>query len=261
MKIVYSFICFFFALPLIAQVNTEIFRKSNQPNGFDGTIALSSQLNSGNSNFVNLRSTIRFDFTSDINNTFLVSNYERVSGNNALVSNRGFAHLRTSFPVSSFFDAEAFVQKEFNDFILLKDRQLYGLSGRFCLFNHRSDSISSKTESISRGNLYIGQGAFYEKEFIDVEIDTLTKIFRSTTSLTSTIQLKEYIQFSVSSYFQFDVKRFSDYRILLNSSLQFELLKNLNFIVGVLYRYDNEPPSRSLRPFDFSLTNGISYSF
>ncbi len=261
MKLVYSLLYVFIAFPIWAQVNTEVFRKSNQPNGFDGTIALSSQLNSGNSNFLNLRSTIRFDYTSDINNTFLVSNYERVSGNNALVSNRGFAHLRTSFPLTTYFDAEAFIQKEFNDFILLKDRQLYGLSGRFCVFNQRTDSITSKTESISRGNLFIGQGAFYEKEFIDVEIDTLTQIFRSTTSLTSVIQLREYVQFSVSSYFQFDVKRLSDYRILLNSSLQFELIKNLNFIVGVLYRYDNEPPSITLRPFDFSLTNGISYTF
>lgn len=261
MNLVYICICFFIALPIFAQVNTEVFRKQNQPNGFDGTIAISSQLNSGNSNFLNIRSTIRFDYNSDINNTFLVSSYERVSGNNALVSNRGFAHLRTSFPLSSYFDAEAFVQKEFNDFILLKDRQLIGLSGRFCIFNHQTDSVTSKTESITRGNLYMGQGTFYEKEFIDIEQDTTTNILRSTTSLSSNIQLREYVQFSVSSYFQIDVNRFSDYRILLNSSLQFELLKNLNFIVGVLYRYDNEPPSVTLRPFDFSLTNGISYSF
>ncbi len=261
MKFLISFLLICTSFPSFAQVNTEAFRNSQQKNGFFGRIGISSQFNSGNSNFLNIGLNFRLDFKSDINNTFLVSNYERVSGNNVLVSNRGFTHLRTSFPINSFFDAEAFVQKEFNDFILLKDRQLFGVSSRFQVLNITTDSISSKNSTVTFGNIYLSQGVFFEKEFLDVEVDTITTIYRSSTTFTTVFQLQQYVQLSLSSYFQFDVNRFADHRILLNSSLQFKLFSNLNYLVGVMYRYDSEPPSATIRPFDFSLSNGVSYSF
>jgi hypothetical protein len=261
MKFVISLFIICSIVPCYTQVNTEVFRNSQDKNGLSGNIGISTQFNSGNSDFLNIGLNFRLDFKSDINNTFLVSNYERVSGNNVLVSNRGFTHLRTSFPVNSFLDAEAFVQKEFNDFILLKDRQLLGVSSRFQVLNITTDSITAKTSTVTFGNIYLSQGVYYEKEFLDVEVDTITTIYRSSTTFTTVIQLQQYVQLSLSSYFQFDVNRFADHRILLNSSLKFKLFSNLNYLVGVMYRYDSEPPSAAIRLFDFSLSNGISYSF
>ncbi len=261
MKSIFFFLLFCISFPLLSQVNTEAFRNKNNQKGFSGRFGISTQFNSGNSEFSNIGFSLRSDYINDFNNTFFVSNYERVTGNNELVSNRGFTHVRSSFPLTSFFDAEVFIQKEFNNFILLNDRNLYGVSGRFCVLNHSTDSISIVENTFSKVNFYLGNSFFYEREVLDLENDTTTKIFRSSVNITSVVQLKEYIQLTFASYLQFDVNRVSDHRILVNSTLSIKIFSNLSFLVGVIYRYDSEPPSILLRPFDLSLTNGLSYNF
>jgi len=63
-----------------------------------------------------------------------------------------------------------------------------------------------------------------------------------------------------TGYYQFDVERFSDYRLLAEARLQFKITENFAFNTSMNFRYDSEPPI-AIKKHDLELSNGISISF
>lgn len=256
MKRIFYLLILFGSINLIAiaQVNTEKFRKDFEETGFFGNISLAGSITSGNSEFVLVKGGTRIDYASDKNDLFLIGNYEFKEGNEEKIVNKGFAHLRNVLALSSNLYLELFIQKEFNEFILLKDRNLAGTGLRLDL----SGFLTDETETDMK--VYFGPGFMFENEKFKTSPEFTTNIFRSTNYITLNWKINEVLNFIYISYFQFDIERLKDHRFITDASLNFSITKNLHFTSALIYRYDNEPVE-TVKNFDLELNNGIIFSF
>lgn len=247
-------IIFFANINIISQVNTEKFRKEFEEVGFFGNVSFAAGLASGNSEFVKVKGASRIDYAGKGFDFFLVGNYEFQEANEAKVVNKGFAHLRSIVDLSPKFFLELFLQKEFNQFILLEDRNLAGAGLRTDLIKLFSDIEDSPLE------IFLGTGLMFENERHNVSISSETNLIRSTNYLTIKWQIDNSISFITINYFQFDIERFRDHRLVSDTGLNFLITKNLSFNSSVSYRFDNEPVE-NVKNFDLELTNGITFNF
>jgi len=245
-----------FSPHLRAQVNTESMRKYNAEPGFHHTLGLNLSLLSGNSDVLMTRGNYRLDWLSTNYYSFFVASYQRGKSNGDLFANKAFAHLRTSRNVSDHFLVEAFGQKEFNDFLKLKDRQLLGAGLRYELYVNADSGRRDRPRIIFAA----GAGAMGESEKFNDLASENTRLVRSTNYLSIRWNLDDRLYFTSTGYLQFAFRRLKDYRILNDSSLAFSINRHLSFSTLFNFRYDHEPPS-GLKRYDLELTNGFSLSF
>jgi len=204
------------------QVNTESLLRSSR-SGLSMQAVLGFGFNAGNSEFFRWRVASRLDYQADLLYAFAVGNLEQGTANEQVFLNRGFVHLRTIFNLDTLFRPEVFVQREFNEFILLKERTL--------------DSV-----------------------LLFIPSEPETKLLRSTNYLAMLWRITPSTSLQLVGYFQVDVARWSDYRILLDGALTVGITNTLSLSLVLHYRYDNEPVP-TVKPFDLDLRNEITFSF
>jgi hypothetical protein len=258
-----------FVSTLWAQVNTEALRPDSQLLGLHSTLGANLGYIAGNSNLYQLRSNLRFEFVRNRGQAFLVAQYHYGRQDEVDFINKGFMHLRGVKTITPFVYIEGFVQKEFNEFILLEDRQLAGGGAR--LLWHQLGPHEEQ------GPLRIttGIGFMWEQEQLDFSSipdsliqegeASLSSIIRSTNYLVLNWRLDDRSSLLTTAYYQFHPADMADFRILLESRLQFSLFqktpRQLAFNVGLNLRYDHKPPTMNIDPYDIEITNGITYSF
>src|SRR5690606_37656057 len=130
----------------------------------------------------------RIDYAGSSYDFFLVGNYEFEEANEAKVVNKGFAHLRNILSLSPIFALEFFLQKEFNQFILLEDRNIGGAGLRMDLINLFSDSSDAV-------EFFIGTGLMFENEKYNIPVSPETNLIRSTNYLTFKWQVNNNFSF------------------------------------------------------------------
>jgi hypothetical protein len=237
-----------------SQVNTEKFRKKFKESGFYGNASLAAGLAKGNSEFFKAEGSARIDYAGEIFDFFLVGDYEFQEANESKVVNKGFAHLRNIIALSSLFSLELFLQKEFNQFILLEDRSLGGAGLRTGIVQLIVESEDYPLE------IFLGTGLMFENEKYNIAVFSETNLIRSTNYLTLKWQVNNTVSFITMNYFQFDVKRNNDYRLISETGLNFLITENLSYNSAISFRYDNEPVP-NVKDYDLELTNGITFSF
>lgn len=220
-----------------AQVNTEGMRKETKE-GFIKTVGTEFGLNAGNTEHFKFRSTIRIDYHKGKLYSFIVGQYERGIEDDEDFVNKAFAHLRFVYNKRY----EAFFQKEFNDLILLEDRNLIGGGLRTKLLK----------------SLYMGNGLMWEKEVL--KDNPTMSIIRSTNYLTYKKRFNKMNVVAATVYGQPHIERFKDYRILFESMLNLGITEKLMFSLVMKLRYDSEPPT-GVKKTDIELANGFAYSF
>jgi len=248
------FLIFLISTHSFSQVNTEKFRKQLEETGFYGDVSMAAGFASGNSDFVKAKGGLRIDYASINFHSFIVGNYEFQEANEEKVVNKGFVHIRNMLSLSSVFSAELFLQKEFNQFILLEDRNLAGTGLRANLAYLFSQTYNTPAE------MFLGTGLMYENELYNIEISPETNLLRSTNYLTFKWQFNESFSLIIINYFQFDLNKLRDYRFISDTSLNFLITENLVFNSAVSYRFDNEPV-QDVKNYDLELTNGLTFSF
>ncbi len=252
------FILIFILYPGIsnAQVNTEKLRKKLSKKGFSGNAGFEFGLNKGNSDYLALDGNLRLDYLINNMDFFLVSNYEYKEGNGQKIIYQGFTHLRCDITISQKTFLEFFTQKEFNDFISLKDRNLIGSGLRFDILNNHS-----KSKNESEMNIYIGVGAMFENEVYNGQPHQITEnLIRSTNYLDFYWQPDTLINISLVNYFQPYVLSVKNFRWLADAKLKFLISQDFSFITHFTLRYDNMPVIK-IKKYDLALTNGIMVQF
>ena len=234
------------------QVNTETLRKSDLAQGFHNTAQLDLGMVSGNSEFLKLKTGFRTDYISKKYYAFMVIQYQRGTKNQNKFINKGFIHLRNIRRFTERFRGELFAQKEFDDFILLKDRNLIGGGIRTELVSRNTDKKNYR--------FFIGNGIMWENEKIRTSPVSETRIVRSTNYVSLQLHNKNRWNINFVSYYQLNLESVEDYRILMDSTFGFKLSNSFSFRTNFNYRYDNEPPP-NIKKYDLELTNGISFSF
>lgn len=242
---------------LYAQVNTEVFR-NRITNGFSHQLGFDLGLQEGNTQAVNLKQRYRTDYVGDSFYTFVVTEYKKASQAGLPYINKGFAHWRIGTPISETYKTEYFVQKEFNDFIALKDRTLIGMGLR--VEPEASQQKATTLNCVPCFVYYYGIGFMYEDEVVQVAALEDSRNIRTTDYITLIWRPRSEIICSMTTYFQMNVQRWGDYRILADGAVRLSLTDNLTFKIESTVRYDSDPPG-SLQHYDLDLSNGIEIKF
>jgi len=249
---------------LLGQVNTESMRKAELEQGTHVSLGVNLAYMEGNSQIFQSRFRGRLDYVQTGGHLFLVANQKVSTKDEIIYINQGFAHLRAIRPLSTTMDVEFFLQQEYNEFISLKSRKLAGSGIRI-----NSPTFARDSDRPQKFSSTIGLGFMYEREAIgndsyifsgDPVHGSLAKLFRSTNYLVLRWMFSDMANFQSTSYYQVDVQRFADYRILSNSQLNLNLTQNLVINLNLNFRYDSEPPAH-IHDMDLEFSQGLSYHF
>lgn len=255
-------IVFALLLPLLvpagyAQVNTEVYKSALCEQGFHGALDLAINLKSGNSNYINVAPGMRLNYSGSGFCTFFIANYEFKQGaENKKIVNKGFGHLRHIHKLNHFLDLELFVQKEFDNFKLLRDRTLGGAGVRFTIAYQ--EPVDDEVEGF---HLYVGLGAMMEHEEHDIApLDEVTNLLRSTNYLNFQWLLSDDVFLSWITYIQPVFNDLDDYRLLSEAAILFDVTEHFAFRIIGSYYFDNDPVP-GIENYDLEIKNGISISF
>ncbi|HCR49179.1 MAG TPA: hypothetical protein DIW24_06100 [Bacteroidetes bacterium] len=237
-------------------MNTERLRVFGDKPGWNHSFQTTFAYASGNSNFARISGTWRTDFERKPRELMLVANFERGISNDKRYVNKGFGHVRALYRVTEPLKAEVFLQKEYNEFTRLQDRQLAGAGLRWKMIADAHMGQNPK----SGVWMYLGIGGMYEAEKIKNEPTETTHLFRSTNYLTIYIDLGNHVSLNAIGYIQVAPAHLKDVRILAENNVTVNLAKNIALTSGMSFRYDNQPPA-NVKPHDFSLMQGLRVLF
>ena len=248
---------------LLAQVNTEAMRKGDLTPGLHPALDLDLGVVAGNSELFQINATLRFDYLKSTSHTFVVGS-RQFGQTDSLFSNKGFIHLRRTHSLRRGLLIEGFLQNEFNQFIRLKNRNLVGGGLRI-----RWPWRQTEEQGTSIVKLDTGLGFMWEQERItnakDPE-DSSKSLLRSTNYLVLGWEPDERLLIQVTTYFQPDIRRLSDFRLLIDGGLSINLTGKLSLAIKLRTRYDNDPPiivengvEKSIKKYDIELTSGLAY--
>ena len=242
--------------PTLAQVNVftaETIGKLNQNEGFYNNVKLSFSYYSGNTDMRTLWTRVRSDYIMKNYHVFSVGNLQFIRKDNQAFINKGMFHFRGIQHITHTFMFESFVQKQFSESILLKDRNLAGGGLRIAFFS---------PDDTSRIRLYTGIGTMWENELIDdTKLGQINSdIMRSTNYSTIIWQIDDRISSATTGYFQINPSHKEDFRILIEGDISFRITNQIRVTTRLNLRYDSQPPT-SITKHDLEITNGLSLSF
>ena len=259
-------------LPAAAQVNTENMRVGAGEPGWAGTFDLNSSFQRGNTEREVLGGGLRLQYAwpppadaedddaeaDDVaegpaNTVFLTSNYSFTRLNDNRFVNNALSHLRFIRRHSHRLSYELFGQHQFNEFIRLEQRLLFGGGGRFLVLQ------APQTE------IFLGTGYMLERETLDLPREPRearrSEHHRSTNYLTVRYNSKdERLRLVETVYVQTRVDRLEDYRLLSETSFEIRLLRRLALAINLSVTHDSEPPT-GVKEMDVVLSNSLRYSF
>ena len=184
--------------------------------------------------------------------SFLVLNYEngyeKEDGIKNSIVNKGFGHLRLTKNISNDLYFELFSQYGFNDFLLMKERTLFGSGLRYKMLNKK----------ILSG--YVGLGIMQEDEAYSLDSIDNMSLLRSTNYFSWKIQFSENNSITNTAYLQLDIKNSSDRRILYEGELSIALNSKLAFTLSLNFRHDSEPHGGLGKTYT-QIKNGLEYNF
>ena len=236
-----------------AQINIETLRKTELEDGFYLDLSTKVGILAGNSNARRLSGSFRPSYIQDPYNIFLVAQGARGDADNNLFENKGFVHLRAGRSITEIIGIEVFSQEEFNDFIALEERTLFGGGLRLSPFPPSGDDKKD-----SDFTLHLGVGMMWEAERYKGDDDTY--LLRSTNYISGKWKIVERLLFSATTYYQVDTDRAADFRIIFDGSFVVDITERFKFTLNINYRYDNEP-AKDVENYDLEITNGIAFLY
>ena len=226
------------------QINTETLRGDHATPGISQNLNLSFAYISGTSKIIFLNASYRLDYTAKSNwYGFFVTKYDRAfEESQDDFSNKGFGQIRVVKQTFPKIQIEGFLQKEFNLFLDLENRELIG-GGLRC------NPV---------GQFFIATGAMHEKEvYQSIEEQNFIK---STSYINYSLQLMEKITLKNVLYYQFKLEALDNYRILWDGGLSFQGSDWLSFHINCNYRYDVSEINPDGSSY-FEITNGLGFRF
>ena len=253
--IILSFLLLYASMQVRAQVNTEKLRRADTANGLAFDIGVRFGFASGNSEYLLIGSGFRLDLLGEHDRHFIVGNYEFKGAGQNHITNKGFLHARTIWPVAEELAAEGFGQVEFNESIMLQNRFLAGTGLRWRIAACRNEA--DRNSSLA---LFLGVGAMYEHEYYNSSPERLGfDLIRSTNYLAFYWEPGDKLDLTLVTYYQPSFSDPRNFRSISELTLSLKIVSELAFNIRFVHRYDSRPVA-SIRPNDFELNNGITYT-
>lgn len=165
-------------------------------------------------------------------------------------TNKGFVHLRYNYNFSEKVTLEVFSQIQFDEIQEIDIRLLNGIGPRFELFK-------VKENKAFLGILYMYE---YEETSADETVIIINEDHRLSTYFSIGYRFNDYVAVNSVTYFQPNLKSFSDYRLSTNTVFTANLSKDLAMNMQFNLIYDNKPPE-TVPPAMYDISTGFSYRF
>jgi len=238
---------------VFCQVNTEAMRNSKDATGITNSIGFDFGFEKSNQEVLEIAGKYRLDYISKngMHSFFIISydnGYEKEKDQKNSIVNKGFSHLRFTKNISNNLYLELFTQYGFNDFLLMKQRKLFGSGLRYKVVDQK------------KINGFLGVGVMKEDEQYDLEINENKSLVRSTNYFTWQVQITDNASLQNTAYYQLDISRSSENRLLYDGDLNIELNDRLTFKLTLNYRYDSEPHGALGKSY-IQLKNGVEFTF
>lgn len=241
---------------LLAQINTEKFRKYDAEDGFLFNLQTTFTLKSGNTEYNAIKAAGRIDHSGGFMDYFLVGNIEAKNTPEKRIQNQGFAHLRGMWEIAEKTTWETFVQRQYDEFIDLNYRTVIGSAIKYRFFE--SYSINDSTNVL---NLNVSTGLMYEHENYKMDPENIDRrLWRSTNFVSFDWSKQKRMSFTGVVYYQPAFNNFSDYRVAAETTLEFSIVQKLFFTVQFTCKYNNLPVT-DVKKYDLSLENGLRFEF
>ncbi len=235
--------------PLLAQVNTESLRKHDLENGFHNDFSFKFNYSNGNTEYQKYNADYRLDYQFPNWNGFFVGKLNKGFKQTDTILNKGFFHFRLLRPISTKISVEGFAQYNFDDFINMDKRYLFGSGIRYLLpFNADGYDFTA----------YLGLGIMHEYERLNSHFET--NYIRITNYLTVVWSFFDRYKYTSTSYIQPYINNMGDYRIFSDHTFSIKINDWLSTFFEINLRQDSLPPD-NLKKHTFTFTNGLSFHF
>lgn len=240
-----------FCAPLVLQsqqiVHIESRRVAEIEDGFSGTIDLQlNYIQNKNRIFQTFNSLHSQYKTGDHTVLFLASyNFGIVSRNRII--NDSYQHLRYTRTLSRHFAAEAFLQSQHNEGILLKWRGLAGTGPRFTIIQNE------------KARLYIGTLYMYEYEQ-ERESSIIYRDHRFSNYISFGMPFSDFLTLDVIMYYQPNLQRFTNFKYSSQASFEARISERLALVTALSLTHNTRPPEGIQRTY-INVKNGVRLHF
>lgn len=227
-------------LPLIlplnasyAQVNTEKYRDLVDKDGLHSNLELSGIIKTGNSEQIVVDVNGRLNYRHGNYSHFFILENEYEWINDSRVINEQLLHARTIYTFEKTYGVEIFGQINLDKKLRISNRELIGAGARIMI------GFTDKYL------FYIGSAYMFEHENYDLPPTSVhpksVRVSRWSNYISQHLKLSNTLSFSGVGYYQPMITDFTDYRVLIESSLESNITKNISLVITVNYRYDSKP--------------------
>lgn len=235
-----------------AQINTEKYRPQQDSTGFSWQSEVGFKLQKGNVDFQELSIENLAAWLYPSNKILFIISGDLGWEDGKRFSNEMLAHLRNVYNLSKAWQAEFFVQTDYNKSRLLDQRFVIGSGLRF------------RAMGIKKEGLWLGSAVMFEQEDYDLPAQAKhpqsTKTWRLSSYMSFITNLKEYIAFNGVVYFQPAFKNFDDFKLVAESGLIVKVSAHFSLTTVFKYRFDQKPPD-NIKKNDFLTESGLRFSF
>lgn len=162
-------------------------------------------------------------------------------------AHEGNLHARYTRYLDDWKGIESFAQTEFDEFKMLKRRDLLGAGLRTVLSKNKANA------------LYLGTGAFYEHEDFKDRIPSEETV-RGNLYLSFVRTFSDHVSGTLISYYQPSIESFRDFRVQIDSSLHVRLADSLSLTIEYDLQHDSEP-APGVKPTDTTYMTGLAYKY
>jgi hypothetical protein len=187
--------------------------------------------------------------SKDLKKTYLfLGNYRLIDADEGNLQNSWFLHTRFNYKFNQLLRFEAFLQGQYNQLLVVEQRNLVGAGLRLKWMNRENFSG------------YLGNSYMYEVEYSD-RAGTTEYNHRNSTYL-SVSYLSKSKNFSVTNtvYYQPLYKNLKDYRLLEQFRLDIPLAEWFKVFTIYDYYFDSKTPLNT-REYTSQLQIGVGFSF
>ncbi len=243
------FLCF--TINSFAQVvNIETLRKASDSTKWIGSVSLNLSLIKTKNDIFRITNKVFIQFNDETNLWLFLNDLNIQKTEDSDLVNRGIQHLRYNRKITNRLKWEAFGQVQYDAISQIDFRGLLGTG------------IRIKLSTSEHHRFHLGTSVMFEHEKASNTIpNRIQNDLRGSGYISFTIYPTPYIRIISTNYYQPKLELFSDYRLSSNTSILFEIYKNLAFKANFNYNYDAVPVSTTIPKTQYELTNGLLFSF
>ena len=229
-------------------VNIENKRLSADADGFSGGLGLNVNLSVNTNTLIQIGGKLHVAYNKKRHSILLLGDQNLIKSDDESFINNGFEHLRYNYHIkdSSRFIYEAYQQIQFNKIQEINLRFLLGTGFRFNIIDREKFQL----------NIGTGLMAEYEELLVGVGTNDLL----SANYLSFDGQFSENVGINTITYFQPKITNYGTYRLANETSIRFQISKNLSF--RVIYSLTHDSRDREgIRKTNYVLKNALNFTF